>query len=287
MKRKKQKWLSLLLTCVCLTGVAAVPITASETDPLQAVSAEAPEEALENSGEMQVEGTAETEETISEESYEEQELPESFPEEPVMEEEQIENAQETAVEEITVEEISDAEPVPDQEEDVPDEPDQEIEEENEEETEEVTENDPAASTRLLVKTDDASILDSDAVIGVMDDVYLLQFASEQEAGDALAAYEEDAAFVAEDITVRAAAFEDFDIAEGEAEVIMTETDNPFTEAEPAAPVASAKPVIALIDTGVSGKKIVSERYSVLGDDGYDASGSHSSNLCKSAGSTEK
>ena len=53
MKRKKQKWLSLLLACACLTGAAAVPITASETDPLQAVSAESPEEALENAGEMQ------------------------------------------------------------------------------------------------------------------------------------------------------------------------------------------------------------------------------------------
>ena len=53
MKRKKQKWLSLLLACACLTGAAAVPITASETDPLQAVSVEAPEETLENSGEVQ------------------------------------------------------------------------------------------------------------------------------------------------------------------------------------------------------------------------------------------
>ena len=103
---------------------------------------------------------------------------ENLPAEPAVEEPVDTVADKTEEPEVIPEEIT---------EEATEEAEDPEEESKEEGKEELTENEPAASTRLLVKTDDASILDGDAVIGVMDDVYLLQFASEQEAGDALAA----------------------------------------------------------------------------------------------------
>ncbi len=142
----------------------------------------------------------------------------------------------------------------------------------EDDEEDQTSAEPAASTRLLVKTDDVSLLDENAVIGVMENVYLLQFESKEEAGEALASYEENAEFAAADLTVCAADYGEFAAGNPDTEFVMSETDNPFAEAAPAAPVAAAKPVIALIDTGVSGTKKISGRYSVLGDGGYDGNG---------------
>lgn len=131
---------------------------------------------------------------------------------------------------------------------------------------------PAAAARLLVKTENTDLLDPDAVIGVMDDVYLLQYESREEAGKAAAGLEESAEFTAPDLTVCAAGYGEFPTGDPGTEIVMTEADNPFAEAAPAAPVPASRPLIALIDTGVSGTRNVSGRYSVLGDDGFDGNG---------------
>ena len=146
------------------------------------------------------------------------------------------------------------------------------EEEKKEKKEEADTAEPAAASRLIVKTEDPSLLDEEAVIGIMDDVYLLQFASKEEAGQALASYEETAQFAAADLTVCAADYGEFPTGDPNAEIVMTEADNPFSETGTAAPIASAKPLIALVDTGVSGTKEAAGRYSVLGDEGYDGNG---------------
>ena len=141
-----------------------------------------------------------------------------------------------------------------------------------EDADENKDSEPAASTRLLVKTEDAGLLDAEAVIGVIGDVYLLQFDSREAAGEALASYEDAVEFAAEDITIRTSSYGEFSVSDQEADPVMTEADNPFAEAQQAVPASSSGRLIALIDTGVSPGQTVSGLYSVIGEDPYDGNG---------------
>lgn len=125
------------------------------------------------------------------------------------------------------------------------------------------------SQRLVVLTDDASVIRADdTVLGQYDNIYLLEYASVDETMDAYTYYKDLVTAVEPDAPMDAA---EEDGIEVESDVAtMTAEDNPIAvlndtaENEAVVPETSGA-VIALIDTGVSESKNVIDRVSLIGD----------------------
>ena len=121
-----------------------------------------------------------------------------------------------------------------------------------------------ASMRLVLMTDDPEVISNDSdVIGVYENIYLLQFTSIQQTMNAYAYYKDKVLAVEPDVVVEAA---DETKAQAEAEIAMTEEENPvamLNEVEASEAVQDAHGVIALIDTGVSEHANVIDRVSVI------------------------
>ena len=136
------------------------------------------------------------------------------------------------------------------------------------------------SARLLVGTDDASVIakDQGKILSSYDDVYLIQYDSEEAAKSAYEQYQLSADFVDFDTAELEAADSDniTDVSTDE----MTQDANPITSLEKASREAnqegkksiSADSVIALIDTGASIDDNVIEAVSMLGDNASDDNG---------------
>lgn len=133
------------------------------------------------------------------------------------------------------------------------------------------------SMRLVILTEDASVItDTDNIIGVYGDLYLLQFGSVQETKNAYLRYKdvvtavepdkaiETATEVSEEITV-----ESEDISEDvTVEETVENTDNPLTtltNVEGSTDAQNERGVIALIDTGANEHTNVIDRVSVIDD----------------------
>ena len=138
-----------------------------------------------------------------------------------------------------------------------------------------------SSCRILVSADAGDIITEDAVLAKLDGMYLMQFEDEDTAALAYMYYNDKADYADADAPLMIAeneaapAIEDADMSPLE----MNEDANPFTEVQTvieelqeSSPESPAdKPVVAVIDTGVS-SAIEAVRYSVMGDDGYDNHG---------------
>ena len=129
-----------------------------------------------------------------------------------------------------------------------------------------------ASMRLVLMTDDPEVISNDSdVIGVYENIYLLQFTSIQQTMNAYAYYKDKVLAVEPDVLVEAA---DETEALAEAEISMTEEENPvamLNEVETSEEVQDAHGVIALIDTGVSEHANVIDRVSVI-DEALEGNG---------------
>ncbi|MBR6406033.1 MAG: hypothetical protein IKS18_07595 [Lachnospiraceae bacterium] len=128
-----------------------------------------------------------------------------------------------------------------------------------------------SSKRLLIAG--AAILDPENMLSGYDGVYLMQYEDETTARNAYSYYYGKAAFVEIDTVIS--------IAEGEGDEAgipgeMTDLENPLAELQEAMAengAAYADPVIALIDTGVSGfEDHLVEAVSMIGDDLTDRNG---------------
>lgn len=129
--------------------------------------------------------------------------------------------------------------------------------------------------RLIVKTDEKVFTDSDPVIASLDGVYILQYEDEEHAKDAYTRFVEAGVDVEVDSTFSISDDETVLVNGEETEVtpvdessMMTEEENPFTEAEQVK-TDRVQYDVAVIDTGANNAdKIVS----VLGDNGSDNHG---------------
>ncbi|MGN8739533.1 VaFE repeat-containing surface-anchored protein [Bilifractor sp. HCP3S3_D3] len=138
----------------------------------------------------------------------------------------------------------------------------------------VMEKSDLSSARLLVGTDDASVVadDQDHILSSYDGLYLIQYPSEKAAKKAYDSYLETADFVDIDNASLSAADSDTDITDVTEDHVMTEESNPLTELADAPSGNVKKGTIALIDTGASKGGNVTEAVSMLGDDASDDNG---------------
>lgn len=124
-----------------------------------------------------------------------------------------------------------------------------------------------ASMRLVVLTDDTSVLADDSdIIGQYENVYLLQFSSVQQAMDAYAYYKDKVTAAEPDTVIETASEENG--AEDIAGIAMDPERNPIAAlnaVETSAQVSGGQGVVALIDTGVSESAHVIDRVSVIDD----------------------
>lgn len=129
------------------------------------------------------------------------------------------------------------------------------------------------SQRLVVLTDDASVIRTDdTVLGQYDNIYLLEYGSIDETMDAYSYYKDLVTAVEPDIAMDAA--EEDGIEVGSDVATMTAEDNPIavlSDTEDSEPVQTVSNVIALIDTGVSESKNVIDRVSLV-DDALEGNG---------------
>ena len=125
-----------------------------------------------------------------------------------------------------------------------------------------------ASCRLLVRAKDASIFPEDApILSSYNDLYLLQFADEQQTEEACRYYQELAEMVEADVGILVCE-EDA----GEMDDLMTEDHNPLSELEEIMKEEeSGRYDIALIDTGANNTHVV-KAVSMIGEDPSDDNG---------------
>ena len=124
-----------------------------------------------------------------------------------------------------------------------------------------------SSGRILVKTEDESLLSNEsALLSSYEGVYLLQYESPEQAKEAYAYYLDKAEAVELDTDIfvaeEGAVFDDGDNPP------MSPEENPFTEAERTLPMVQGSFDIALIDTGADAELSVS----VTGAEPYDDNG---------------
>lgn len=124
-----------------------------------------------------------------------------------------------------------------------------------------------SSGRILVKTEDESLLSNEsALLSSYEGVYLLQYESPEQAKEAYAYYLDKAEAVELDTDIfvaeEGAVFDDGDNPP------MSPEENPFTEAERTIPMVQGSFDIALIDTGADAELSVS----VTGAEPYDDNG---------------
>ena len=138
----------------------------------------------------------------------------------------------------------------------------------------VTDKSDLSSARLLVGTDNASVVadDQDHILSSYDGLYLIQYPSEKAAKLAYDSYLETADFVNIDNACLSAASADTDITDVTKDHVMTEDSNPLTELADAPSGTVKKGTIALIDTGASQGGNVTEAVSMLGDNASDDNG---------------
>ena len=125
-----------------------------------------------------------------------------------------------------------------------------------------------SSKRILVKHPD-SIIDKTSILSNIDDVYLLQFENEESTRESYEYYKNHADSVSVDMKL-SIANED---TKTENVVIeeFSEEENPFTLAKEVEKIPSS--TIALIDTGVTKNKAITDSLTVLeNDDGKDRNG---------------
>lgn len=130
-----------------------------------------------------------------------------------------------------------------------------------------------ASQRLVILTDDASVIRTDdTVLGQYDNIYLLEYDSIDETMDAYSYYKDLVTAVEPDTAMDAAEEDGIEVDSDVA--TMTAEDNPIavlSDTEDSEPVQTASNVIALIDTGVSESKNVIDRVSLI-DDALEGNG---------------
>ena len=130
-----------------------------------------------------------------------------------------------------------------------------------------------SSARLLVGTDDASVVagDEDDILSSYEWLYLIQYPDAESAKKAYAGYVDTADFVDIDNASLSAA-DDADITDVTSDNAMTEDTNPLAELAGAPDDSVEKGTIALIDTGASDSDSIVEAVSMLGDDASDDNG---------------
>lgn len=134
------------------------------------------------------------------------------------------------------------------------------------------------SNRILVTTDNPSdIRPRDNVVGVMNNIYLIQFETEDKCREAYGYYYLNNIRVETDV-VLAIAEEETEQLDLTTDTVMSESLNPFTAIEELTETAKPKNYdIALIDTGAEGKNVTS--VSVIGETVSDDHG-HGTNMLK-------
>ena len=153
-----------------------------------------------------------------------------------------------------------------------------------------------SSKRLIIGTDDESIIHcEDEILSNYENIYLLQFATEEETKNAYAYYSSKAEFVSPDTELVAADEESVSSSSEttEAEEEMSEEDNPVAilndvvQEHQDGPVDDSPNVIALIDSGITGyDDNVVDKVSVIGDNPEDENG-HGTDMAKSIISQNK
>ncbi|MBQ9020637.1 MAG: Cys-Gln thioester bond-forming surface protein [Eggerthellaceae bacterium] len=144
-----------------------------------------------------------------------------------------------------------------------------------------------SSSRLIIGTSNADALAEETnVVANFDNIYLLQFASAEEAAKGFLKYFDIADYVTPDVAVEIAEGEDNSDPEEEVittDNVYTEEENPFAELETAlveettveadaAAASNEVALIALIDTGASIDTNVVEAVSMLGEETSDENG---------------